>query len=217
VVPLPDREDHDAPPCSAHSPRGRHLPHLTACGGSDTTAEAAESTSRATLPPTTTSAAPTTTTPPAPATNARGHIPEDLGQEAWLLDDAGEPAITFSIDTITVDPTCTEPYYDYTPENGHLVQLQMRVATGADLSAYQSFYFDEQDFAYIGPDNITRTSLHTLPAYACLRDSEQLTRDPLGPNQQYVGSLILDVPGTSGSIIYAPSILGNAGGWEWQF
>jgi hypothetical protein len=29
--------------------------------------------------------------------------------------------------------------------------------------------------------------------------------------------LILDVPGTSGVIVYSPSILGNAGGWEWNF
>ena len=93
----------------------------------------------------------------------------------------------------------------------------MRVATGADLSQYGGFTFNGNDFQYIGPDNITQTEVYTLPAYACLKNSEQLTSDPLGPNQQYVGSIVLDVPGTSGAIVYAPGILANTGGWEWQF
>jgi hypothetical protein len=47
-------------------------------------------------------------------------------------------------------------------------------------------------------------------------DDEQLPSGPLGSGQQYVGTLVLDVPEPSGIVQYQPLYL-SQGGWEWHF
>ncbi|MGY1633057.1 hypothetical protein ACI784_15250 [Geodermatophilus sp. SYSU D01186] len=187
---------------------------LSACGGVES---AATTKARLTLPPTT-SAAPTTTAPapPTPERNARGNLVKGLGEAGGFgHPDTGEDMVSWAVDEIVVDLPCTEPYYDYEPENGHIVGLRLRVSTGSDLSPLGYFAVDEQDFSYIGPDGITRSNIYSVSAYACLPSSEQFTTDELGPSQQYVGTVVLDVPGTTGTIVYKPSAA--EGGWEWNF
>ncbi|MGY1740066.1 MULTISPECIES: hypothetical protein [unclassified Blastococcus] len=140
-----------------------------------------------------------------------------FGEESGFLDPNGGTALTFVVEGVVAPLECTEPYYDYEPENGVIVGVQMRVTTGANLTGLEYFAFDGQDFAFIGPDGVTRRELYTLPAYACLPNSQQFTSEPLGPNQTYVGTIVLDVPAPAGTLVYAPSSVSNINGWEWTF
>ena len=88
--------------------------------------------------------------------------------------------------------------------------------SASDLSEFGGTYsFEAKDFSYVGADGITNPNVSTLPAYACLPDGEQSTADPLGPGQTFVGTIVLDVPVTTGTLIYRP--IYTDGGWEWNF
>jgi hypothetical protein len=186
---------------------GPTLPSTTEATGSTTAA----------LPPTTTAAPPPATTPAGPSTNAHGLVEKAIGQQAGLLNlDTNESWLTFSIDAITPNFKCTSDYVK-PPENGTFVALQLRVSTGTMPSDIGSFSFNPTDFDFIGPDNITVTNVDTFPAFTCLDDGQKFTQDSLGSGQQYVGQIVLDVPASSGVIVYKPYVLSDNGGWEWKF
>ena len=76
--------------------------------------------------------------------------------------------------------------YPQPPENGHFVGLSMHITTAPNLPANSFVDINATDFSFIGS------------------------------GQQYVGTLVLDVPETTGILQYQPLYL-SAGGWEWHF
>lgn len=175
-----------------------------------------------TLPPTsateTTSSAPTT--PPGPAKNARGNIEKVLGEEGGGQSADETPIFTFAVDAITPDIHCTAPYNQSEKvENGHLVGVKMRFSVAPVTTEQLGFFtVNATDFSFIGSDNLTKTNLETIAAYSCLSDKEKFTQETLMPGQQYAGTVVLDVPETSGTLIYKPSTFDpTSGGWEWHF
>ncbi len=185
---------------------------LSACGGG----ESEEAGEELKLPSPTTAAPTTSSAAPTPERNDRGNIVKQFGETGGFVHpDTGDDMVQWVVDEIVVDLPCTAPYYDYEPENGHIVGLRFRVATGSDLSPLGYFALSDQDFLYIGPDGITHSSVSSVSSYACLPPAEQFTTDELGPRQQYVGTVVLDVPGTTGTIVYRPPM--SEGGWEWNF
>lgn len=188
---------------------------LAACAANP---PAAASTTSVTLPPSSTAPASTPSSSSALSTNAHGNLPKALGQDAGFTDQNGKVVVRFAVDSVTVDPKCDRYSGGHPAENGHLVALKMRVSTTTDSSSIGTVLFSADDFSYIGPNGITTTGLASGAAASCLKDSEQMTQSPVGPGQQYVGNVVLDIPGTSGSIVYAPPGLeGDAHGWEWTF
>lgn len=189
---------------------------LAACSGNGGSAESSAS-SELTLPSKTTAEATTAAAPSTPNKNARGNLVKAFGEQGGFgHPETGDDMVSWAVDEVVVDLPCTAPYYNYQPENGHIVGLRFRVSTGADLTPLGSFFtISDQDFAFIGPDGITHTNVYSISAYACLPPTEQFTSDPLGPGQQYVGTIVLDVPGTTGTIVYKPAMA--EGGWEWNF
>jgi len=188
---------------------------LAACGGGATQDDSAS----LDLPAVQSSEATETTEPsPAqPATNDRGNLVKALGEDASITDENGDAVVTFAVDTITVDPACTSDYSE-PAENGHFIAAAMRVSTASGVNDTLGYFdINPNSFSYIGPDGVTQTNLATFAAYACISDSEQFPSGGFGPGQQYVGTVVLDVPDTSGSLIFAPSGLGLPGGWEWTF
>lgn len=183
---------------------------LTACGAN--TAATDSEVTTLTLPPTSTaSAAPTT--PAGPSRNDRNNIVKQLGELASIVDANGNDLVTFTVDSIEVDPPCLG--YAQPAENGHLLVLTMRVTTGPDLSDLQFFHIVAEDWQVIGPDGITETNLSSAAAYGCVPESDRLTDSPMGPGQQFVGKIVLDSRNTSGSAMFLPSY--TEGGWEWSF
>jgi len=174
--------------------------------------------------PSTSSAAPSSSEPAeptGPVRNERGNVEKALGEEGGISDLAtDQPVITFTVDAIG-PAQCTSDYAQYGsgPENGNLVAVNLRFSTAPELAASalgSYFTVSAYDFRFIGPDGITQSNLGTAASYGCLSQNQQFTQNPLGSGQQYVGSIVLDLPATNGTLVYAPSVIAE-GGWEWQF
>jgi hypothetical protein len=198
---------------------------LAGCGAAERgvaspASESASSSSseRPALPASTTEAEPSEPAEPTgPEENERGNLEAEFGDEGFLTDMAtDEPMITFSVDDIVVDLPCTAEFAE-PAENGHLIGVKMRFSTAPELPA-EEWYFTVSgyDFTFIGSDGVTTGNLETIATYSCLNESEMLTSDALGPGQKYTGTVVLDVPEPSGTLIYTPSGLSD-GGYEWQF
>jgi hypothetical protein len=185
---------------------------LTACGDTKTDGSA----SQLTLPPTTSATQSSTSASMSPAKNSRGNLVKALGQEAGISGEDGSTTITFAVDSITPDPQCDSDYHS-DPENGHLVQVQMRLTTsaGVDPSSYDTV--GSNDFKFIGSDGTTKSDLGTMAAFDCFEsDKGMMTQDALGPGQAYSGYILVDVPEAAGTLIFQPS-WGQQGGWEYTF
>ncbi len=131
-----------------------------------------------------------------------------------------KPVLVFAVDAIG-PAQCNSEYAQYGsgPENGNLVAVNLRFSTAPEFAGSQlGSYFSVSafDFQFISPDGITHTNLGTAATYGCLQQNQQFTQNPLGAGQQYIGSVVLDLPAPHGTLVYAPSAIGD-GGWEWQF
>ena len=170
------------------------------------------------LPETTaTTSAPATST--GPPTSARGNRVKALGEEGGFchLDDpdCSEPLIvSFTVDAITVDIPCDSGFAS-PPANGHFIGINLRAATATDYDPNLFVHFTPDVFHVIGPDGVTVSNVATVEAYSCLNPARVFPQDPLGPGQQYVGTIVIDSPATSGVLTYIPP--GQATGWEWPF
>jgi hypothetical protein len=154
-----------------------------------------------------------------PGTNDRGNIVAGLGDEGSITNSDGEDLLTFAVDSIAVDPTCTPDWQEYgTPvEPGrHLAAVAVRVTTTGAVTDDDYLTLSDYDFKFIGADGITVDSLGGMATYGCLDDSEAFTSDVLGPGQMYAGSIVLDLPAASGTLVLDPS-WGQSGGWEYSF
>ena len=140
---------------------------------------------------------------------------KEIGEEAGVTGADGSPAMTFTVDAIQIDVPCSGDYPE-PAENGHFVGLTMHVTTAPNLAADAYLDISAGDFSFIGADGVTFGNVDTFPAFICPADDEQLPTGPLGGGQQYVGTLVLDVPATSGILQYQPYYL-DSGGWEWSF
>ncbi|MGH3877217.1 MAG: hypothetical protein ACRDSK_09300 [Actinophytocola sp.] len=157
-----------------------------------------------------------TTTPPAPepATNERGFIPAEIGEELCygpIDSDTCEGGVTFSVDKIAIDPPCME----FGQRTGHTLVVSMRVATGTDTESNQmaSGVFNPFSFIVIGKNGVSQDADFGM--------CTDLTSNPdtYGPNQKYAFKIELDVPVVHGVLALQPGIVGldGAGGWEWPF
>ncbi|MGY1830148.1 hypothetical protein ACI8AA_06910 [Geodermatophilus sp. SYSU D01180] len=195
---------------------------LTGCSSDDTGQEATAS-SRPTasspeLPPKSTSAAPSSAEPTGPARSARGNIIKQFGEEGgFSASDAPDaPSVfTFAVDSITADPQCSSEYASE-PANGHYIAISLRASTSAEFDPNAYFTISQYDFQVIGPDGVTVNDV-SGNAYSCLASNEQFTSDPLGPGQQYAGTIVIDAPVTNGTLAFIPGALGSPTGWEWSF
>jgi hypothetical protein len=186
---------------------------VTGCSGGTST----QAKSTLTLPPSQSAAK--STTPAGSSTNAHGNIVKKVGEKAWLTSkpDGGEEVLALTVDSITPDFKCDGENSD-TAENGHFVAVKLRVSTGKGLNEVSPYTtIDSNNFNYIDPQGITHDSgdAGTMASFSCLKDSEMFTQDPLGDSQQYVGTVVLDEPGTTGTLVF--KLPGAEGGWEYAF
>ena len=152
--------------------------------------------------------------PEGPLLNERGNIEKVLGEEGGIANFEGTPLVTFAVDAIK-PVECTEEYYDYEPENGRIIAVDMRVATAPELGS-EYFSVSGFEFSYIGENGVTVSNLSTIATYSCLPEKELLISGQMTPGSQYVGKVLLDVPAETGTLVYRPmSVADN--GWEWKF
>lgn len=153
-----------------------------------------------------------------PARSDRGNIIKAFGEEGGFCSPtattctAEDLVLTFTVDSVTVDPECTSGFAN-PPDNGHFIGINLRVATSAEYPPDYYATFTAADFSVIGPDGLTVDDVQGQ-AYLCLGPAG-FTQDLIGPGQQYAGTVVIDSPATSGTLVYKAA--GEATGWEWQF
>lgn len=146
-----------------------------------------------------------------PKTSDRGHLIKQIGETAGLSNASGsEDWVDFTVTGITPEAACTSEYYS-APENGYFVRVDMDIVTTPQLQGEFLVNINNQ-WKWIA-DNGTTANSEPMSgaAWGCLADSERLP-SAVGPAESVTGSLILDVPSTSGTLVYAPS---GSSGWEW--
>lgn len=186
---------------------------LSACGGKETGA--------APTPPAVESigATPAASAPATegPKKSPRGNIIKALAEPGWTTNAAGKQTAIFTINSITVDPPCTGPY-PQPAEKGHFVILDASIETKPELSesSYAQFDLSPHGWQFVGANGTTYNgSLTSGASYGCLAESEVLPINGVGPAEKVTGKIVLDVPETTGTLVFKPT--GGAGGWEWAF
>lgn len=186
---------------------------LSGCsGGTAPTAHAAA----VSAPAATKAAAPAVTAAPAaPALSVRGNHVKKVGQEAGVTDPmSGAVVAKFTVTKIVVDPKCTGPDAQ-PPQNGHYIEVFETAAlagnAGATISGGMSPNYGWQFVDAAG--NTSGAGLTSGNASTCLPESAQIENNIL-PGDKSVGAFVLDVPATSGTLVY--KLMGVDAGWEYQ-
>jgi hypothetical protein len=171
-----------------------------------------------TAAPTSSASASVAASVPAAATkSSRGNLVKTLGQAAGTFDPTTKKQLANFVVSAIQPVTCTEPYA-IAPTNGHLIALDISITTTPDLASasYPKFGFSPNDFKFI--DAATGTtfngSLGTAATFGCLANGATLPMNGVGPDEKITGKVILDVPGSSGTLVV--SQLGDAA-WEYNF
>lgn len=160
------------------------------------------------------SAEPPYTPPPPSPTPESGLTTTSIGQVRGLQDRSGTQFMTFTVDSIAVNPGCNGSYPD-PPANGQfvIVAVTINVLTTVDGLG---LYFNDRDWHVIGPNGVRDNDNSTFEAYLCPADNEQFPAGPMGPGV-YVGLVVMDTPHVSGQLIWTPGELGGIDGWSWAF
>ncbi|MGY1721274.1 hypothetical protein ACI8AG_19750 [Blastococcus sp. SYSU DS0552] len=120
-----------------------------------------------------------------------------------------DPATSDLVLTVTVEEvlpgvSCADAAV--VPSNGSLVAVRITVTTGADLSALGSERsVAAGDFHLVGDDGTVVAG--GSPAGVCDTGAAPFPAAPLGPTQELTGTVVLDVPGLSGTVLYRPGWL----------
>lgn len=190
---------------------------LSACGGSPSAT--ATSPSVESMAPSTPSPAATQEAKKSP----RGNFIKELGQPAGISDKDGKPMVNFTVNSITPDAACTGPY-PQPAENGHFTVLDITVETTPELGTAEgspgSFDINGAMFKFVGASGTTfNGSLNSAGAYGCLPDEEMINNSGsgIGPAEKVTGKLVLDLPETTGTLIFKSYLTSGRGGWEYNF
>ncbi len=185
---------------------------LSACGFSDVDGDADGS------------AAPSTSSPAtgtAPATevalNERGNVPVAFGEEITIrpAPAADEPPmLTLRIEEVVVDPVCDDES-EVEPTNGHYIALRMVATASEQFDPKVTTPIADYDFSVLGSDGATFDPV-TEEGRACFGPPRLIQNMRIGPGYEYDGWMVLDVPVTSGALVYAPGGDGP-NQWEWRF
>lgn len=122
--------------------------------------------------------------------------------------------VTFTVDSIAVDPGCNGPYPD-APAYGHFVVAAVTINVLTTVDG-MGLWFNSMDWQIIGPNGVRDNDNSSLEAYMCAADNEQFPIGPMGPGT-YIGLVVMDTPNTTGQLVWAPSELGGVDGWSWAF
>lgn len=185
---------------------------LSACGFSD--AEDGDADGTAPTGTSTSSTAPAAGTPA--DLNERGNVPARIGEEVAIrpsTDPEEPPALTLSIEDVVVDAVCDDDSEE-PPENGHYIAFRMRASATAEFDPREVVPISDYDFTVIGPDGDTIDPVSEA-GQACYGPPRLIQNMRIGPGYEYEGWMVLDVPVTTGTLVYDPGQVPY--GWEWPF
>ena len=99
---------------------------------------------------------------------------------------------------MAVDLTCTADA-SRPPKRGHLVGLNVKVLSGPETTVSPA------DFQFLGPDGDTVTDVSTASSTACLDETGSWPGGRPGPDEPVAGTIVVDVPAVTGTIVYRPA------------
>lgn len=194
---------------------------LAGCGGGQAaTPAAAPTTAPTTQAPV---ATPVDEGPGMTQFSPRGAEVETIGgRQATVKNNAGGYALDFTVDTITPDPQpCAHSAYSPLdpPFNGHRLAVAITVETrpSYNRATLSIDPFAGQNFHYVSPNGQVTQTLQRATATTCT-----VTELPsnLLPGSTYKGTVMLDVPATSGILVLdanGGAVTGVSNVFEWKF
>lgn len=156
-----------------------------------------------------------TETAEAAPTSERGNLIKKVGEGAGWTED-GETLAEFVVNSITVDPVCTEPYAE-PAENGHLIALDVSVQTYPELanSLYQTFNLNPYMMKIVAPNGTTSNAeLGSMASFSCLSDTVSLPAEGVGPAEKVTGNIVIDSEVPSGTLLISAD---GSNWWEYEF
>jgi hypothetical protein len=150
---------------------------------------------------------------PSPVTEAsasaawpEGAVAKRPGDVASLQRD-GATVATFSVVSIAADPPCTRSDAA-DPANGHFIELELEVSTTGSLGA--PFDITAPAWTFVSADG-ERTADVVGESATCMGAVSLLPAD-IGAGERRRGTVVLDVPATTGSLV-----LDLGGGTAWGY
>ena len=134
-----------------------------------------------------------------------------------FLQDTKEPTVNFTIDSIQPVTACSGSY-PQPPQNGHFIVVSVTAETTEALNKapVKSFDVSPASFKFIAANGTTfNGSLGTGPSFGCLANGEGFPIAGMGPAEKVSGKVVLDVPETTGTLVFR-DLFGSAA-WEWNF
>lgn len=150
--------------------------------------------------------------------NERGSVVMEPGDTEILTNDDGTELMSFTVDSIEVNPDCTAER-SREPENGNFVVFEAEVESdivAGEHGLKPGRTFNSSVYRVIDEDgNTLGESPNTGPSHSCFPDIERIPTD-LGPGEKGSGKVVFDVSVDSGSLLLE---LDAAQGlqWEWEF
>ena len=114
----------------------------------------------------------------------------------------------------TKHPAKRDDESEVEPENGHYIALRMVATASEEFDPRVTTPIADYDFRVLGDDG-AEFDPATPAGWACYGAPRLIQNMRIGPGYEYDGWMVLDVPVTSGSLVYAPG--DEPYGWEWQF
>jgi hypothetical protein len=127
-----------------------------------------------------------------------------IGESYDVLDPTGAVAYSIVVDDVVPHVACTGED-SRSAKNGHLIGVDLRVTTGKAPANGERPVFGAADFQFLGRDATPVTGLDTRSAAACLENEDEFPAKPVGPGRDVAGTIVLDVPVSTGTIAYRPA------------
>lgn len=148
-----------------------------------------------------------------PERSDRGNIIAEVGKATGYGVD-GKQIVDFVVTSIVVDPVCTGETAT-PPENGHFVVVNMEVSTAPELANDKNPIFMTDSFDVIAANGTNMNGFpRTTASFNCLPMGEVITSN-MGPGEKAIGSVVLDVPTPSGTLILDD--FADNENWEFEY
>jgi len=195
---------------------------LSACGSATANVKASDA-AKTSAPVTAPTATPIPAAAPAapPTTDAkksiRGNLLAAVGDTGTISDGLTRKVTTkFTVNSIAPG-ACDQPYSS-APTNGHILFVNVTVETTPDLASatIPTYSLTGYDFKFISKNGTTfNGNLSTIGTMSCIADAAAFPTRGLGPAEKATGTVVLDVPETSGILVLKDQL--SESGFEYNF
>jgi hypothetical protein len=210
VVETPVVETPETPETPAPEPTVNEPAAVTPTVENPAAPQVADAKPSPTVPPT--APKPPAEEPPPPPPPPPADTVLALGERYDHLDADGTVDFSITLVSVEADLACTAPG-SLPPANGHLIGLKVQLLAPAPVADAEPASIAE-DFRFIGADDAVTADVDTDSSAACVAEADSWPSGRPGPDAPVEGTLVLDVPAVTGTIVFRPESL--PAGLRWQ-